>query len=136
MDEYGRTTNNVNRPTSKSENDTQDFAATNLNGQRDSTIQPSRLNDEETAAEMTADDFDRPVTMEDDDSNTHANSTFGWIALALSIVSFFVWPIVLGGAGIIVGFIAKSRDADTLGNTAIIAGAVSIIITLFILPFV
>ncbi|WP_188453642.1 DUF4190 domain-containing protein [Virgibacillus oceani] len=134
MDEFGRTTNNVDRPASDDNNDTQDLVATNLNGQRRSAIQ-SRKRDEETAAEMTADDFDRPVTMEDDDTDSHA-STWGWVALALSIVSFFIWPIVLGGAGIIVGFVAKSRDADTLGNTAIIAGAVSIIITLFILPFV
>nr|WP_176481904.1 hypothetical protein [Paucisalibacillus globulus] len=90
--------------------------------------------DEETAAELTADDYRRNVTIEDD--GERANTSIGWIALALSIASFFWAPILLGGAGIIVGFIARNRHANTLGNIAIAAGAISILITLFILPFV
>lgn len=93
------------------------------------------VRDEETAAELTADDIDDRQVKQDDDSGSHVNSAVGWVALVLSIVSFFFIPIILGGAGIIVGFIAKSRDADTLGNTAIIAGAASIIITLFVIPY-
>ncbi|GIO27561.1 hypothetical protein [Ornithinibacillus bavariensis] len=90
--------------------------------------------DEETAAELTADDYRRSVAVDDD--TEQASSAMGWIALALSIASFFWAPILLGGAGIIVGFIARNRNANTLGNIAIAAGAISILITLFILPFV
>ncbi|GGA68486.1 hypothetical protein [Ornithinibacillus halotolerans] len=95
----------------------------------------SSRGDEETAAELTADDYRRNITLEDDDG-AEANTSIGWIALALSIASFFWAPILLGGAGIIVGFIARNRHANTLGNIAIAAGAISILITLFILPFV
>jgi len=94
--------------------------------------------DEETSSELTADDADTTSEIENmnDDDQSDVNSVYGWVALALSIVSFFWMPIILGGAGIIVGFIARSRGAGTLGMTAIVAGAASIIISLFILPFI
>lgn len=92
--------------------------------------------DEETAQELTADDYhSRAEHKKETFDGAHVNKTVGWVALILSVASFFFMPIILGGAGIIAGFIAKSRDADTLGNTAIIAGAASIIITLFVLPY-
>ncbi|SHF61460.1 MATE family efflux transporter [Ornithinibacillus halophilus] len=92
--------------------------------------------DEETAAELTADDYRGERVSTDDDVGAQANTAVGWIALALSIASFFWLPIILGGAGIIVGFVARNRDAETLGNIAIAAGVISILITLFIVPFV
>lgn len=95
-----------------------------------------KAGDEEVAEELTADDYDGRVKQEDNsESGSQVNAAVGWVALVLSVVSFFFMPIILGGAGIIVGFIAKSRNADTLGNVAIIAGAASIIITLFVLPY-
>src|SRR5690625_4340053 len=94
-----------------------------------------RRDDEEIAEEITADDYDGPLSMEDDDA-TEVNSVYGWIGIALSVVSFFIMPIILGAAGIILGFISRSRGADALGNTAIAAGAISILITLFVIPFV
>lgn len=69
----------------------------------------------------------------DMDNDVHAG--FGWLAVILSIVSFFVMPVILGVAGIIVGFIARRRGAETLGMTAIIAGALSVLLTLFFAPF-
>ncbi|PAV29049.1 hypothetical protein CIL05_13800 [Virgibacillus profundi] len=95
-------------------------------------VEPDSSRNEEFAAELTADDYDEVLNQED----TDVNSTFGWIGLALSVVSFFMMPIILGAAGIILGFVSRSRGADTLGNIAIAAGAISIIIRLFILPFV
>ncbi|MGY0692904.1 hypothetical protein ACW2QC_08945 [Virgibacillus sp. FSP13] len=134
MDDFERYSNKSSEDLGERQDDN-DLVGTNLTGQDPSSFNPTRKNDEETAAEMTADDLDTPSRIEDDD-DTNVNSMYGWIALALSVVSFFWLPIILGGAGIIVGFIARSRGANTLGNTAIIAGAVSIIISLFILPFV
>ncbi|WP_456278267.1 DUF4190 domain-containing protein [Bacillus sp. AK128] len=57
------------------------------------------------------------------------------LALALSILSLFVMPIILGAAGIIIGFIARRRGSTTLGAWAIGIGAISIIVGMFILPF-
>ncbi|WP_246945854.1 DUF4190 domain-containing protein [Bacillus pinisoli] len=59
----------------------------------------------------------------------------GGLALALSILSLFVMPIILGAAGIIIGFIARRRGSTTLGAWAIGIGAVSIIVGMFVLPF-
>ncbi|RFA36393.1 hypothetical protein CAI16_05040 [Virgibacillus dokdonensis] len=94
-------------------------------------IEPDSSRDEEFAAEMTVDDADTEITGDMDE-----NTTFGWVGIALSIISFFIWPIIFGVAGIVLGFMSRSRGADALGNIAIAAGAVSILITLFILPFV
>lgn len=69
------------------------------------------------------------------DMTTEVPTGMGWLAVVLSIASFFIMPVILGAAGIIVGFISKRRGADTLGNTAIIAGVISILLTLFFAPF-
>ncbi|MBB5324726.1 membrane protein insertase Oxa1/YidC/SpoIIIJ [Anoxybacillus tepidamans] len=87
---------------------------------------------EETSAEVA-----EPVRRYDEkDEREGANgSGWGWTALVLSILSLFMMPILLGAAGIIVGFIARRRGAETLGAWAIGIGIVSIIIKLFIMPF-
>ena len=59
----------------------------------------------------------------------------GYLGLALSILSLFILPIILGAAGIIVGFIARKRGASGAGAWAIGIGAISIIVGMFILPF-
>ncbi|KGX88896.1 DUF4190 domain-containing protein [Pontibacillus litoralis] len=74
---------------------------------------------------------ERETSMESD-----VQTGFGWVALVVSIVSFFVLPVVMGAAGIILGFISKRRGADTLGNVAIFVGIVSIVLSLFFAPFV
>jgi uncharacterized membrane protein YdbT with pleckstrin-like domain len=95
---------------------------------------------EETAAEVT-----EPVrtihreennNKEDGRNAEEANGKgLGWLALAFSIVSLFIMPVILGAAGIILGFIARRRGAETLGAWAIGIGVVSIIIAMFVLPF-
>ena len=84
--------------------------------------------DEEYAAEFVS---DAPTTKNKEETI----SMYGWIGVALSILSFFMWPVVLGAAGIILGFVSRSKGADSLGNIAIAAGAISILISLFIIPF-
>lgn len=96
-------------------------------------VEPESTRNEEYAAEFTADDYQRSETQVDSDQNT--STLWGWIGIVLSVISFFMWPVLLGAAGIILGFISRGRGADTLGNIAIIAGAASIVISLFILPF-
>ncbi len=58
----------------------------------------------------------------------------GILGLALSILSLFFLPIIMGAAGIIVGFIARKRGAAGLGAWAIGIGIVSIVVGIFVLP--
>jgi hypothetical protein len=99
----------------------------------------SRENDrEETAAEIAAPvPFIRDRERVDTDGETRAmgGTGLGTIALALSILSLFVMPILFGVAGVILGFVARRRGAEGLGAWAIGIGAVSIIVGIFILPF-
>jgi len=95
-------------------------------------IETESSRNEEFAAEMTADDYQH---QSDEDREGDSITMYGWIGIALSVISFFMWPIVLGAAGIIFGFVSRSKGADTLGNIAIAAGAISIIISLFLIPF-
>lgn len=92
---------------------------------------------EETAAEIAA-----PVRLGRDraQENNYTEAAtggrgIGIAALVLSILSLFVMPILFGAAGIVLGFIARRRGAEGLGNWAIGLGAVSIIVGLFIVPF-
>ncbi|WP_373270847.1 MULTISPECIES: hypothetical protein [Bacillus] len=96
---------------------------------------------EETAAEVAA-----PVRI---DRNVNKNKSnggnsgevaasgrgIGYAALALSILSLFVMPILFGAAGIILGFVALRRGAANLGGWAIGIGAIAIIVGMFVLPF-
>jgi len=92
--------------------------------------------DEETAAELTAQDIDDSVTDDEDaDFDIQVNSVVGWVAIALSVISFFWLPILFGAAGIITGFMARNRNANVLGNIAIAGGAIAIILSLFVTPF-
>lgn len=93
---------------------------------------------EETSAEIAAPvTFDRGRTNLDTDveGKVTEGRGMGIAALALSILSLFVLPILFGAAGIVLGFIARRRGAETLGTWAIGIGAVAIIIGIFIMPF-
>jgi hypothetical protein len=92
---------------------------------------------EESAAEITA-PYRENVNNREDNRATDGEGTgrgIGWLALALSIISLFALPVLMGAAGIILGFIARRRGAEALGAWAIGIGAVSIIVGVFILPF-
>lgn len=89
---------------------------------------------EETAAEIAA-----PVTVNrrevrTEDTAGEGGGVLGLSALALSILSLFVFPVLFGAAGIILGFIARSRGAAS-GTWAITVGAISLILGIFVLPF-
>lgn len=94
--------------------------------------------DEETAAELTEpyrakNDSDRRSDVED--ANRDNAGWIGYAALAISIISLFIFPVLLGIVGIIVGFIARRRGAGALGAWAIGIGVVSLLIGIFITPF-
>ncbi|RAK22409.1 hypothetical protein B0I26_102404 [Anoxybacillus vitaminiphilus] len=105
-----------------------------------SMMQPNSEPDfmEETSAEVAEPirTIHREENKEDDRNAEEANGKgIGWLALVFSIISLFIMPVILGAAGIILGFIARRRGAETLGAWAIGIGIVSIIIAMFVLPF-
>ncbi|MBW7454502.1 DUF4190 domain-containing protein [Paenibacillus sepulcri] len=63
-----------------------------------------------------------------------AGQAAGWAALVLSVLSWFVWPLLLGATGIVVGFIAYRQDARGLGLWSMILGLISVIAYLVIIP--
>lgn len=97
---------------------------------------------EETAAEFAPTrgligerSFADDVNEETEDGHAVEGRGVGAFAIVLSIISLFFLPVILGAAGIIVGFIARRNKATALGNSAIGIGAISIILTLFFSPF-
>jgi hypothetical protein len=94
---------------------------------------------EETSAEIAAPTtLNRTFTSNRESTNREtatAGKGIGYAALALSIISLFVLPILFGAVGIILGFVARRRGAESLGSWAIGIGAISIIVGMFILPF-
>ncbi|MDQ0883146.1 DUF4190 domain-containing protein [Peribacillus sp. V2I11] len=95
---------------------------------------------EETSAEISTPPQrirsyrDEPVEADDSGDVASRGKVIGVIALIISIISLFMMPFILGIVGIIVGIVARSRGSN-LGTWAIVIGAVSIIVGIFILPF-
>ncbi|WEG14254.1 DUF4190 domain-containing protein [Pullulanibacillus sp. KACC 23026] len=87
---------------------------------------------EEYAAEAVDPDL---ITRRDIEADDATSTGLGWLALALSIIGLFFLPIVMGIAGIIVGFIARAQGARGLGAWAIGIGAAVIILRLVAYPF-
>ncbi len=83
---------------------------------------------EETATEIAAPlsirDVDAYERDEAEDATT-SGRVLGYSALALSILSLFILPVIMGAAGIVLGFVARRRGAEMLGAWAIGIGAVS-----------
>ncbi|MGG4264251.1 DUF4190 domain-containing protein [Peribacillus simplex] len=97
---------------------------------------------EETSAEISPpprirEYKDNESTEADEPGNGDVASrgqAMGVIALIISILSLFMMPFILGVVGIIVGIVARNRGSN-LGTWAIVIGAISIIVGIFILPF-
>lgn len=93
--------------------------------------------DEEFASEVVKED---DLLLEDDDfdvdevNDPDLKNVYGWIGLALSVISFFIVPILFAAIGIVLGFVARRGDAPILGNTAIVVGVISILARLILLP--
>ncbi|GAF65926.1 hypothetical protein [Alkalihalobacillus trypoxylicola] len=70
------------------------------------------------------------------ENDTRSGFGIGTFAIVLSILSLFFLPVLLGAAGIIVGFVSRRYGAKAIGNWAIGIGALSIILTVFFSPFI
>lgn len=123
------------------------YRSPNVTGDFETTTPESlsSLNDDNTYKEETAAEFTVPQRGNQNDATgsnrengseqRNAGTTLGVTGLALSVLSLFMMPILLGAAGIVLGIIARRRGAKTMGSWAIGVGAVSIIVGIFILPF-
>ena len=92
---------------------------------------------EETAVEygVMNDRVERDETARANEDDVTAGRGVGTFAIVLSILSLFFLPILLGAAGIVVGFVSRRYGSTTLGNWAIGIGAISILMTVFFSPF-
>jgi len=61
--------------------------------------------------------------------------TVGWLGLALAIASLFIYPALMGLAGIVLGVIAYVQGSRTIGAWAAGIGIVSLVAYFVIIPF-
>ena len=62
------------------------------------------------------------------------SKAIGYIGILFGVVSLFYFPYVLGGIGIILGFISMKLGEITLSSWAIGICALSIILSVFVVP--
>lgn len=98
---------------------------------------PEHTWDEEFSADMAYDDANNTFQIDEKEHrNEQSFQITGWIAIVLSLVSFFVLPIITASVGIILGVISRNKRAKTLGNTAIVISIISFAYFLFIRPMI
>ncbi|MCO7126311.1 hypothetical protein NIE88_11070 [Sporolactobacillus shoreicorticis] len=95
----------------------------------------SAYRNEEYAKELAADQYDPEAERGRADGEGHrriveGGKGVGWLALICSVIALFFLPIVLGIAGIIIGYIALREGARTLGGWAIGIGCLAVLIQL------
>src|SRR5690606_26715978 len=97
------------------------------------TPEPDNDRNRRTFLEETASEFTEPVrNVEREDDVQHA---YGWIALALSIISFFFLPVLFAIACVILGIVARNRPSLLLVYSDLVVVIISLIIQLFILSY-
>ncbi|MGM9926651.1 MAG: DUF4190 domain-containing protein [Bacillus sp. (in: firmicutes)] len=128
---FVRAGNTKHKPEKESEGSMVDY------GQRSREKKSVDQNDyqEEIAAEIIS-----PYDLLGDDSYSQEadqavrGNLTGYIALFLSILSFFIFPLIFGLLGIVVGFIAQRNGAISLGAWAVFISTLSIILSVFVIP--
>ncbi|GAA0457709.1 hypothetical protein [Alkalibacillus silvisoli] len=91
------------------------------------------------AATFNPDELDEEkMKKEDKESHyeEHVDAGWGWIALAVSLLSFFVWTLLFAVVGVVMGIYAKRRGANTLGNIAIGLAIAAVAIRMFLFPVI
>ncbi|MHA6483751.1 hypothetical protein ACX1C1_17830 [Paenibacillus sp. strain BS8-2] len=68
-------------------------------------------------------------------SETESSGTaLGWISLVFAIASWFIWPVLIGAAAAVLGFIAYRQGAKGLGAWSITIGLAALALNLVIVP--
>ncbi|MFS0786311.1 hypothetical protein ABC345_08035 [Shouchella sp. 1P09AA] len=86
---------------------------------------------EEYANEFTPDDLNE----REEYGDRSAGKGIGTMGIVFAITSLFLVPLLLGPIGIISGIIAIVKGRKSLGIWAIVIGAISVLSTLIITPF-
>ncbi|MFC5651719.1 hypothetical protein ACFPYJ_21890 [Paenibacillus solisilvae] len=63
-----------------------------------------------------------------------AGRATGWAALVLAVLSWFVWPVLLGATAAVVGFLAYRQGARGLGVWSITLGLIALASYLVLIP--
>ncbi|MCQ6558301.1 DUF4190 domain-containing protein [Paenibacillus mendelii] len=63
-----------------------------------------------------------------------ASRATGWAALIISIMSWFVWPVLLGITGAVIGFMAYRQGSRGLGVWSITLGLIAAAAYLVLIP--
>ncbi|QYR20118.1 DUF4190 domain-containing protein [Paenibacillus sp. sptzw28] len=58
----------------------------------------------------------------------------GWSALVLAVMSWFIWPVLLGVSAAVVGYIAFRQGARVLGIWSITLGLIAMLSYLVLIP--
>ncbi|MET3682428.1 hypothetical protein ABID56_000509 [Alkalibacillus flavidus] len=91
------------------------------------------------AATFNPDELDKEKIQKEEKEahyEEHVDAGWGWIALSASFLAFFVWTFLFATVGVVMGIYAKRRGADSLGNIAIGAALVAVLIRLFVFPMI
>ncbi|OBZ08153.1 MULTISPECIES: hypothetical protein [Bacillales] len=59
----------------------------------------------------------------------------GWVSLVFAIVSWFIWPVLMGATAAVLGFIAYRQGARGLGGWSMAIGLIALALNLIIVPF-
>lgn len=100
---------------------------------------PDKTHQEEMAAELAAPGL-MGVASEGErreyarKETRSAGVAVGWAGLAIAVLSWFVWPVVLGIAAAVLGFIAFRQGSRGLGTWSITLGLIAALSYLVLIP--
>ncbi|MBD2844430.1 DUF4190 domain-containing protein [Paenibacillus sp. IB182496] len=63
-----------------------------------------------------------------------AGRALGWTALGFAIASWFVWPLLLGAAAVVLGAMAYRQGGRRLGVWSIALGLIAFVVNLVVVP--
>ncbi|MBD2869506.1 DUF308 domain-containing protein [Paenibacillus arenilitoris] len=67
------------------------------------------------------------------DTETGGN-TLGWVSLVFAVVSWFIWPVLLGATAAVLGYIAYRQGSRGLGGWAMALGIIALALNVIIVP--
>lgn len=110
------------------------------NGKRSgSSHKPDKSHQEEMAAELAvpglmgnALDGDRREYARKETRS--AGVAVGWAGLVIALISWFIWPVLLGISAAVLGFIAFRQGSRGLGTWSITLGLISALAYLILIP--
>lgn len=77
----------------------------------------------------------REKTDDDVKVKESGGTALGWVALVFAVVSWLLWPVLMGATSAVLGFMAYRQGARALGGWAIAIGLMAVILSLVIVPF-